>query len=292
MKKINNIIKNGYSFIGKECQDGFFNCYLSLSRKLNDFNDSNKSAKEIGSSALILMLSSKKNKEINIIASYLIKQIKQGKFHFFENESLLPADVDTSSWILSALLLKKKLSKNSIIKTAKNIADNVDSNKLIKVYFEPCNRENRLDHVAMLNALYLLNLAGMNKLAKPTLDYVINKLQTREYLTGSRYYHSPLTFLFFFSRLFDFNNFQQFKKIVKNQLSDIPLSGYPIDLSCRIIISKKLGMACNNEINLLTGLQEKDGGWPFDGIYRFGKKEQYFGSRAITTIFALHALET
>jgi len=289
---MNDIIRNGYSFIEKECQKGFFNCYLSSSRKLDDFNDYNKSEKEIGSSALILMNSSGKNKKNGEIISYLAKKSKRGKFHFYEDGSLLPDDTDTSAWTLTALFLKRKLSTNFLIKAAKNFIDNVDQNGLILVYFEPCARENRLDHVAMTNVLYLLSLVGMDKQAKPSLNYVLAKLETREYLNGSRYYYSPLTFLYFFSRLFDFKDFQQFQEIIKNQLTERPSPEYPLDLSYRIMISKKLGINCENEINLLTKFQADDGGWPFDGIYRFGKKEQYFGSRAITTSFALKALET
>jgi hypothetical protein len=288
---MDKIIKNGYSFIEKECLNGFFNCYLSPSRSLNDFNNNNKSDREIGSSGLILMHSSEENRKNKEISSYLIKQIEQDKFHFFEDRSLLPCDVDTSAFILSTLFLKNELAEDVIKKAAKNIILNINSDKLILVFFELHGGKNQLDHVAMTNVLYLLNLVGMSQLAEPTLEYVLNKLETKEYLKGSRYYHSPLTFLYFFSRLFDFNNFQQFKEIIKKQLTEIPLSEYPIDIACRIIISKKLGIKCYNEITQLIGLQAVDGGWSFDGIYKFGKREQYFGSRAIATSFALKALE-
>lgn len=288
---MNSIIKNGYSFIKKECQNGFFNCYLSSSRRLDDFTDCTLSKKEIGSSALVLMLSSKKNKINKKIASYLAQQIEEYKFYFFEDKTVLPADADTSAWILSTLLSKEELPKNLVIKAAKIITDNVNSEKLILVYYEPCYKENWLDHTAMTNILYLLNQTGTNQLAEPTLNHVINVLQNKEYLKGSRYYSSPLMFLYFFSRLFDFEYFQQFKKIVKEQLIEIPPSEDPLDLAYKIIIAKKLNMKCDQEIELLVKQQAKDGGWPFDAVYRFGKKEIYFGSRAITTAFALHALE-
>ena len=49
--------------------------------------------------------------------------------------------------------------------------------------------------------------------------------------------------------------------------------------------------AIRKGVDFLLNSQREDGGWDSNSIYHYGGKVGYFGSRAITTAFALEAID-
>ena len=41
----------------------------------------------------------------------------------------------------------------------------------------------------------------------------------------------------------------------------------------------------------LLQMQNNDGSWPANALFRFGSQDKYFGSKALTTAYAVRALE-
>ena len=129
-------IKRGIIFLEKECKDGFYQCYLSDSRKMDKLR---LSPREIFSSFLILETALKDRLDIEITKKtlqYIKNQIEDGRFYFFEDHSLLPPDTDTTSCCLSILLEMDEIDEDTVHKTVDKIVSNVNEKGIIKVYFE------------------------------------------------------------------------------------------------------------------------------------------------------------
>jgi hypothetical protein len=65
---------------------------------------------------------------------------------------------------------------------------------------------------------------------------------------------------------------------------------FPLDIAQRVISARWLRIADGGESQKLIDLQEDDGCWPADSLFRCGRKRIFFGSRMVTTAFALRAL--
>jgi hypothetical protein len=65
---------------------------------------------------------------------------------------------------------------------------------------------------------------------------------------------------------------------------------YPLELAQRIITLSLLDIPAPEEVQQLARLQNPDGSWPADGFFHYGRTKIYFGSRALTTAFALKAI--
>jgi len=173
----------------------------------------------------------------------------------------------------------------------------VDENGILKVWFEPCGKENAIDHVIIANTLYFLNLMDKRLYTIKNEDYIFEVLKSKRYLNGSLYYHSPDYFLYCLTKLTKFKELdKRFSKILEREIKDrINSTIWPFDLAMRASMSNKLGIDNEVEIEKLLNMQEKDGGWPIDSIYHYRRKAGririgYFGSRSMTTAFSLEAL--
>lgn len=236
-----------------------------------------------------------------LLLSFIQKFRKGDRFNFFPKADLIPDDVDCTA-IGFSTLKKYNLSRNgSLINVANRIIENTNEEGVIQTYFPPRNtRENRLDPVVCANVLYFLwgteyNEEELYKKTEKTIDYIYTHLNTKAYLKGSRYYPSPDMFLFSVSRLIPLS--QKFRMIfympLKQALKDRLNSTYcPLDLSFRILTSKKLQLQPNQEeVERLQQLQNKNGSWPLASFFKCGKKDVIFGSQELTTAFAIKALE-
>ncbi|WP_028935904.1 hypothetical protein [Pseudonocardia spinosispora] len=161
-------------------------------------------------------------------------------------------------------------------------------------------RERRHDAVIGANALYAIHLAkGHTADIVPTLDYLTEHLTSRAYLSGTRHYPSPDAFLCAAAELCaacercDDKLGGLVRRALTERMSDRGVCFAAIDMALRIIAADLLGIQTRQpqRREALAALQDRDGSWPACPYYRMGRIPLYFGSRSLTTLFALRALE-
>ncbi|SHI65418.1 HAD-IA family hydrolase [Aquimarina spongiae] len=256
-------------------------------------------SKEIFSTAVILH--SYTSLPDDIIASMcheILNHDGQNKLRwcFYKNEARpdnFPDDLDTTSMVLSFLLNHNKLTIEKIIPVAEQMIANRNEEGIIQVYFDD-NRP-RIDAIVAINVLYLMHQIGYGerKELKETEAFVFDFLISKEYLKGTRYYPAPDVFLFFLSRLVvDFpDQFEKFHKPLTEMLiTRVNCSTFPLERALRIIALKKLGIVNRVDFLKLLDTQLADGGWPVYGLFIAPRSNTYFGSRELSTAFALEAL--
>jgi len=282
-----------FQFLETQQENGHFNAHLSSTP---DMLESHDSPKEIASTLLVFETVLQQHQDSPIFhqsLSYLKSQLDNGRYHFFEDLFLLPSDTETTSYGLSSLLRAGTIDRKEAEKTADEIIRTTDESGIIMVYFEPCDKENQIDHVSATNVLTLLNMLGRGDEAKETENFVLDQLQKGAYLEGSRYYHSPDTFIYFLGRMIEQcpNMKDRFEEPLRKAVrSHVGMTETPIEIAMRCTTLARLGEN-PAELNKLLRAQGTDGGWNSNSIYHYGGKVGYFGSRAITTAFALEAID-
>ncbi|WP_396591658.1 HAD-IA family hydrolase [Allomuricauda sp. R78024] len=256
-------------------------------------------SKEIFSTAVILhSYSSLPNDVIASMSCEILNHDGKNKLRwcFYKNEARpenFPDDLDTTSMVLSFLLNNKKLSREEVVPVAEQMIGNRNEDGIIQVYFDD-NRP-RIDAIVAINVLYLMHQIGYGarEELKETQAFVYDFLTTQKYLNGTRYYPAPDVFLFFLSRLVvDFpSTFQKFHKPLTEMLIlHINSSSFPLERALRVIALKRLGIVNRADfLGLLDG-QLEDGGWPMYGLFIAPRSNTYFGSRELSTAFALEAI--
>lgn len=252
--------------------------------------------REIGSSLLILETGLKyrdKSKAKREIISLIKKKLKCGPLYFFEDHSLLPQDTDTTSWALNTLIEIGEIDSKLTNRQLEQILNNTNFKGLVQIYFSPeaYGKKNQVDLVALANVLHLGYLTGREKETKEIEKYLSERLINGDYRLGSRYYHSPLAFLYFVSKLMKFPELKPLlEKKFKEELMTFKYDLSPLELAMKITSAERIGINCSKEKEDLLKLQQKNGSWPTDTLYHYGGKNGYFGSAAIATAFALEAL--
>lgn len=138
------------------------------------------------------------------------------------------------------------------------------------------------------------------------LDYLMRCLDRHVLATGTRYYPSPDAFLCFASMLV--RDFPREVDCLRAPLLEalsmrwhLPYTGAAdaanpctaINLAMRIIAAQNLGVregAVQREKANLVRMQRPAGAWPAAALFKLGSLRYYFGSEAMTTLFALRAL--
>lgn len=278
--------------------EGSFPCFVYPTRETSA-QTADFAPKEIASSAIVLGTVLYKHPELEItkkILTFLQQHLgKDRTIAFFENLELLPPDTDTTAYVLSALYKTGVIEKNVLEEVAQRTLSNTNTEGVVEIYFKPSNKESRVDPVALANILYLINLSGIESSGQKELQekLVEQYLLSGEYLNGSRYYFSPEFFLYFLSRLIhDFpNEYEKWKSEVAIAITKrIGTTEYPIDLAMRITSMRLLGLDNEIDKNNLVRLQDKNGNFPSDCIYKYGGKMGYFGSQTISNAFCAEAL--
>ena len=217
-----------------------------------------------------------------------------GLFFFFKEHDRLPADADCTALGLSVLLRGGCLVGDRAHLALDRIAQNTNAEGIVETYFDPSGeRAGIVDPVVCANVLYLAHQLGRGDEFIPTLNYLREVLLEGLYLEGTRYYHSPDTFLYFTARVV--RRFRQVHDVLLEPLKAAfrgrqGSTDFPLDLAQRVIIADALRMDDMGESQRLLILQERDGCWGADSLFRYGRKRIFFGSRALMTAFALRAL--
>ena len=173
-------------------------------------------------------------------------------------------------------------------------------------------RGKKHDPAVACNALFALKLATREGLADPagvihyTLKYVERHLVSGEYRNGTRYYPSPDVFLCYVAQLCArfADCREQLGSALLAALRDRnrypPRPGRPDDpgtalnLAQRILTANLLGVELGQagQKEQLIQLQGSAGVWGPCPLFSLGKRAVYFGSAALTTVFALAALQS
>jgi hypothetical protein len=125
------------------------------------------------------------------------------------------------------------------------------------------------------------------------MDWVFSVLKHRAYLDGTRYYTSPESFLYFFSRLISLSTelYHRFSPILRDRLTErIAAPGDSLALAMRIIACASLGVRDEVDLERLMEMQGPDGGWEDGWFYRYGKTGIMIGNKGVTTAFAMKAI--
>jgi hypothetical protein len=238
------------------------------------------------------------------LARYLEAHRRDGMFWFFEDPSLVPPDVDSVAMGLAALARAGAVDLSSEAESVVigRIVDNCTADGIIQVYFPPReNREERVDPVVCANALCLLHLAGRGHEARKTEDFLYSVLESRTYMQGTRYYPMPETFLCFLSRAMRASGSlrERFLPLMRARVQEslqhqADAAKQPLFAAQRLIAAKVVGHDDPVDTRTLVGTQRPDGSWDAHPLGTTGNRRLrlYFGSRPLTTAFALHALST
>lgn len=214
--------------------------------------------------------------------------------HFFKRKELLPPDTDCTAVAFSLAARALRIQADALSRVATRIGSNICPDGIIQVYFDPGGkREGLVDHVVCVNALYLLNQAGQADCAVKTESYVLSALNTGSFLSGSRYYHSPETFLYFLTRLVTAfpERYQGWApSLIARVRERQGLESRPLELAQRVLTATRLGVDAAIDAWLLQRRVQVNGSFPADALFRYGRSSRYFGGGAITTAFAARAL--
>lgn len=287
------------SYLEQGCKNGLYPCFLGKTRSMD--GKLHQTPLEIASSLLVLETSLRHHPVSRTVREMISACMKHmggdHRINFFLDKNLLPEDAETSSWGLSTLVEMGIIPIESLFPVIDEILSNTDVNGIIQVYFQPerQGRANRIDHVALADIFYFLNLVGRGKDALVSQNFVSEHLENKTYLEGSRYYHSPDVFLYFLSRLMRFPKMRErFHASLRREVqSRFSSTDFPLDVAMRVTIANILGIDSTSEKEKLLAMRDKNGVWPSDAIYRYGGSggvEGYFGSSYISTSFALEAL--
>lgn len=289
---IKNALEQGWKYLESEHQKG---CFLSSVSKSRDMVDSQPSPRDVFSTIVILdtILKDKSDNETTKLSlQYIAEQRQRGLFTFFEERRTYPLDTDTNALGYSVLLESGCVSEHEANQVLDTILSYHDKNGLVQVWLSR-DRTNQTDSVVGANAVYFAHLLGRGSEVTPTEKWLSHHLDSSSYLNGSRYYHSPDSFLYFMNRL---TRFPELAEEIKNKLplhleQRLGKTEYPLDLAMRISVAGSLGISNELERERLLQLQEKDGSWSADALFHYGSKQGYFGSKAITTAFSMKALK-
>ncbi|KAK0244731.1 HAD-like domain-containing protein [Armillaria nabsnona] len=221
---------------------------------------------------------------------------KEGKWNFFPGDGQLttanfPCDLDTTSLGLTIIRAKEEVAAS----TMDEMLLYVNEDGIIQTYFD-CNRP-RIDPVVCVNVLSLFYSYGRGNEIIPTLEWVYQVLLHRAYLQGSRYYETAECFLFFLYRFISSCDspviHNRFYPLLKDRVMErIGREGDGLALAMRLIVCDFTKVKNEIDLQTLRGLQREDGGWDSGLIYKYGSSGLSIGNRGLTTVMAIHAIQS
>lgn len=164
-----------------------------------------------------------------------------------------------------------------------------------QVYFDK-NRD-RVDPAVCLNVIRLFYHCGHGNDARlqPTKDWVCDVLYHKAYLHGTRYYHTPEAFLYFFTRLIAENPKSDISRVgplLKERLVQrVNCDADALALAMRVLACQLLGINNSSDLQRLLEMQVEDGSFEIGWLCRYGKTQIKIGNRALTTALAVAALK-
>lgn len=286
-------IERGIAFLETQQEKGHFPSDIGTSR---DMSDRQRSPDEVFSTIVVAdtALTDNNSSISNEVLQWIDSAKKDGSLYsFFIESNEYPPDADTNSLAYSLLIKAGIDCKQQANETLDSILKHTSPEGITQVWLSE-TRKNRTDAVVCANTLYLSHLLERGDETKDTEAWLMQQLKTNDHESGTRYYESPDALLYFAARLIKFPEVTpELAALVSDKLQQrIGSSKNALDLAMRVSVATELGFDNSDEAELLSRMQEPDGGWPTDALFNYGNKKGYFGSRALTTAFVIRALKS
>lgn len=228
------------------------------------------------------------------IRSMVLRELRLGGgvLHFFKEHERIPADADCTALGLSVLLRGGRVDHLAHAAFERLLA-NSDARGVVHTYLDPSeDRAGIVDAVVCANVACLGFQLGREGELRGTLDTVLATLHHDAFLQGTRYYPSPDAFLYFVGRIPRFA--PRTASVLRAPLRRAVrlrqgTTAYTIDLAQRVLLSAWLDTDDAGEGERLLALREAGGTWATDALFRYGRREIYFGSPALASAFAVAA---
>jgi hypothetical protein len=221
-----------------------------------------------------------------------------GLVEFFSERGKIPPDTDCSAVCIHALRRIGEISEEDYARTLSSILGNTQADGIVQVYRDPQGaRDGLLDPVVGTNVLLAANAVGRACEAAATETFVARALLERSYLSGSRYYQSPETFLCLLATLIAEypERYAALRPALVHELkSRAGIRGLAIETYQLALAYFKLGVEdswAEGIAQQLPDVQLRDGSFTSEALFRYGRTEVYFGSPALSTQFALALIE-
>lgn len=245
------------------------------------------------------------------------------RFRFFVDEDGFPPDTDCTALASAALYDRGMITRSELVSVACELlkatasqdraapGDDGDRDRGALMVYWPDelsgrSRGHKFDPVVCANALCVLLEALRLERKRPgatiaaTTRYVVDHLASGRYLEGTRYYPYPEVFVYWASRLCA--RFPSRNSVLAAGLRKAitALEARPdeqrtcaLNVALRTIAADNVGLrrGQRQRRDLLAGQQHQDGSWPACTYYKLGRHPVYFGSAALTTLFAIRALQ-
>ncbi|QIS23502.1 hypothetical protein [Nocardia terpenica] len=241
------------------------------------------------------------------------------RFRFFIEANGFPPDTDCTAVAAMGLYRHEQISPGDLVEFAQELllaatpASRCRDNAPVTFFMPPgvpmvywldCDESHRFkyDAVACANVLRVVREAqdlGLDDrhLGKAATQYLVDHLDSGRYLAGTRYYPGPEAFLYAASNLCTWSDLRAVLaprlRRVLDHLEAEPDANVPsLNLAMRIIAADNLGVTARQEHrrDALAARPATDGSWPAATYYKLGRFPVYFGSAALTTLFAVRAL--
>lgn len=175
-------------------------------------------------------------------------------------------------------------------------AEQTTADGIVKVYFDAAR--DRTDPTVCINVVRLYYAYGRGGEAglQATKDWIQDVLFFRGYLNGTRYYHQPDVYLYFFARLLVENPnsdvFRSTAALLRERLSErINSPADALGLGMRVLACHYMGIRDELDLKQLLTLQQEDGSFSIGWLCQYGKSQMKLGNRALTTAVAVSAVE-
>lgn len=208
-----------------------------------------------------------------------------------------PDDVDTTSYALKTLDTTPEVAHSvmdDMVSPAMTTADGI-----AKVYFDE-TRE-RTDPTVCVNVVRLFYTygRGLDPRLAPTKQWIWEVLVHRAYADGTRYYHQPDVFLYFFARLLAENPGSDLhraggQRLLATRLREqLNTTADPMGLAMRVLACHLAGLGplADGDLARLLATQQADGAFEMGWLCRYGKTGVKLGHRGLTTALAVKAVE-
>lgn len=231
-----------------------------------------------------------------------------------------PADVDSTSCYLIAFTPSEGVSQ-----LLDSMLANRNDDNLVQTYWD-VNRP-RVDCCVLTNVVRAFYKYGRGSDVRESLDYVKAALLERTYISGTRHYCTPETFLFFVSKLVSDHPFEAelqalrkplikavcdrvgvYENKVTQQELDLAAASEStaqkyeayvpevdsLAIAMRVISCQLLGIQpgkLDQDVMRLAQMQDDDGSWPLGWLCRYGRTKARIGNRGVVTAIAANALE-
>jgi len=311
---LSTVITKGIGFLERKASSLFG--FQTLVANRPDMSDAVEMPKtEIFTSAIIydLIRFLPVNKQILTSTVELLKSCatpKTGTFNFFQEQGIIPDDVDCTGVALWALLVSGAIPENAVKTSVELCVKNTNKAKgIIETYLPPFNdRTGRFCSVALCNIMRVVYATHLESQAVDTENYLYEVLEKKLYLGDDAVLYYPQHWHFFYFLAQCISTCDKAKQRFMPLLCKRIVEGLEnekiseIERAMRVILGHQLGLynqfnhvkiKIDKDVEVLMAAQSHKGCWDLCTFHTNGKGVKfYFGSEAMTTAFVLKALHS